>query len=393
VGGTAGRQMFVQKLFDGVPVKLAFVAISESAQPHAAAPFDVVVGAQDALGNAQPVAASTTVTLTRDDGADIFFGAKSCTLATGQTACVVTGALLITRGVVTIKAAVTSGPALSSVAQQLYIAPALVSVAIVSHTPAVTRVGDPVTVTFSVTGSSSVQPTGQVVVSDGVYSCYASLPLTSCTLVAQAAGARQLVAQYSGDATYDFALSPAVVHNVDPLLQMMVPLVPAGPTVMTLSGGGATCTFVSANALPASSWPQLTPGMSVPYGAFHFRVDGCAQGSTLHLALAFPFALPPIAQFVYHDDNTFTASYGQAAATVSGNVISFDIVDGGPLDRFGDGVLSGIGGVAIMRDTAVGSTTQSSAQPIPVGGFAWLAALALAVGLIALRLNPAARAR
>lgn len=70
--------------------------------------------------------------------------------------------------------------------------------------------GFPVFVRVSAMG----EPTGTVVVSDGVDQCQFELPATGCILVTNTPGERALVADYLGDADFASSTSSAVTHTV-----------------------------------------------------------------------------------------------------------------------------------------------------------------------------------
>jgi uncharacterized delta-60 repeat protein len=392
VGGVAQRTLVVVKLMDGTPTKLAFVRINGFQQPVAATPMDIAIGAVDGLGNPQPVTAATTVALRRDDDVDIFIGTKSCVIPKGQSACVVSGALLPTSGYMGFKAFVASGPTLAPALQPSgYVTTAQAKLSIVTHVPEPSNVLAPITVSFSITGASSIAPTGYVGIGDGVSSCSVALPQTSCTLAPRTAGTRMLVAQYNGDLAYGFATSLPVSHVVNPLVQVSLPA-QGGSTVMSFTGGGAGCTFTSASFIAVPSWAPLPPGTSLPFGAIDFRIEGCTPRSTVHMSVTYPTAPPSIAQFIFHDWNYLIPIYPAVPTSINGNVVTFDITDGTSPDVFPDGTIWGIGGAAISRDVAVDANAQA-AQAIPVHGKPWLALLVLCICAVAAQLSRAARAR
>jgi adhesin/invasin len=83
------------------------------------------------------------------------------------------------------------------------------------HGPDPSVVGEPVSVTFSVTSAVNT-PTGNVTVTDGVDSCTATVAAGTCTLTLTSSGTRLLTASYGGDANFDPAGSAGVNHSVNP---------------------------------------------------------------------------------------------------------------------------------------------------------------------------------
>ena len=85
--------------------------------------------------------------------------------------------------------------------------------------PSSTDVGQPYTVTFSVTAAppASGTPTGPVTVTDGAgASCQASVAAGSCVLVSTIRGNKQIVATYAGDASFGGSASAPEGHSVNP---------------------------------------------------------------------------------------------------------------------------------------------------------------------------------
>ena len=94
---------------------------------------------------------------------------------------------------------------------------AITNGATVSSVDSVT--GEPVTVTFSVTGAfgnSPTAPTGNVTVSDGTDSCIGTVAAGQCNITFKTAGSKTITATYNGDS--NFLASPAstsVSHTVN----------------------------------------------------------------------------------------------------------------------------------------------------------------------------------
>lgn len=89
--------------------------------------------------------------------------------------------------------------------------------AITSDTPDPLDSGQPVLVTFSVTGvngNSPTNPTGNVTVSDGVDSCTGTVAAGSCTITFTTVGNRTLTATYAGDSNFNGSTSSGEPHMV-----------------------------------------------------------------------------------------------------------------------------------------------------------------------------------
>ncbi|HJT65247.1 MAG TPA: Ig-like domain-containing protein [Pyrinomonadaceae bacterium] len=89
-----------------------------------------------------------------------------------------------------------------------------------SDLPDPSVVGQPVTVTWSVTvnapGSLGTPLTGNVTVSDGTNQCVAAVSAGQCDVTFTSAGAKNLTATYAGDTNYNgSASSPATAHTVN----------------------------------------------------------------------------------------------------------------------------------------------------------------------------------
>jgi hypothetical protein len=90
--------------------------------------------------------------------------------------------------------------------------------AITSDTPDPSKVGQAVTVNFSVTVNApgSGTPTGNVTVSDGTDSCTGTVVAGTCSITLTTAGARSLTATYAGDTNFNTSTStPSTPHTVD----------------------------------------------------------------------------------------------------------------------------------------------------------------------------------
>src|SRR5262249_5735836 len=88
--------------------------------------------------------------------------------------------------------------------------------AITNDMPDPSKVGQPYTVSFTVTVNSpgAGTPTGNVTVSDGAASCTATVAAGSCSLTSTTAGSKTLTAAYAGDSNFNGGTSAAEPHQV-----------------------------------------------------------------------------------------------------------------------------------------------------------------------------------
>ncbi len=161
----------------------------------------------------------------------------------------------------------------SPVANTVTVGKANTTTTINSDNPDPSVVGQPVTVTWSVTvnapGAVGAPLTGNVTVSDGTDSCTADVSAGQCNVTFTSAGAKSLTATYAGDTNYNGSAStPATAHTVnkadttttitsdlpDPstpgqsvTVQWTVTVnspgagTPTGNVTVTVSGGAETC--------------------------------------------------------------------------------------------------------------------------------------------------------
>jgi len=105
----------------------------------------------------------------------------------------------------------TSAPSTQTVNQ------AATTLTITSATPDPSVVGEPVTVTYTVTANppGSGTPTGNVTVSDGVNNCTGTVAAGSCSITLSTSGVRTLTATYAGDANFNGSVSSSASHTVN----------------------------------------------------------------------------------------------------------------------------------------------------------------------------------
>jgi predicted outer membrane repeat protein len=162
---------------------------------------------------------------------------------------------------------------------------------------------------------------------------------------------------------------------------------PSGETVtIALTGGGASCSFVSGAYVPLTGSGASPPAGSAPagyvftYGLASYTAATCTSAITL--TYIFPDALPPSAVLWKYGRTaaTPTPHWYQMPATISGNTLVVTIADGG----LGDDDLAVNG--TIVDPSGVGIlAAQANAAPIPAVGWPAMALLALLMMAIAWR--------
>ena len=140
-----------------------------------------------------------------------------------------------------------------------------------SDNPDPSVVGQPVTVTWSVTvnapGALGAPLTGNVTVSDGTNNCTAAVSAGQCDVTFTSAGAKSLTATYAGDTNYNGSAStPATPH--------------------TVNKADTTTTITSDNPDPSTPGQSVTvqwtttvtsPGAGTPTGNVNVTVSGGAE--------------------------------------------------------------------------------------------------------------------
>lgn len=141
--------------------------------------------------------------------------------------------------------------------------------AIASDTPDPSVVGQPYTVTYSVsvTAPGTGTPGGTVTVSDGSASCSGILPATSCALTSTASGAKPLTATYNGDASFNGSVSATAAHLVNKAATSTV--IVSGTPDPTVTGQAYTVTY---------SVTVTAPGVGAPSGSVTVSdgIDSCS---------------------------------------------------------------------------------------------------------------------
>lgn len=161
----------------------------------------------------------------------------------------------------------------------------------------------------------------------------------------------------------------------------------AGLATVTLSGGGAACNFATLGTSAADSAffiavtgsPKSPPAgvlpATFPFGLLDFVAHGCGAGSALTLTVTYPGALPAGAIYWKYGPTAAqpTPHWYPLPATISGNTVSFTIVDGG----LGDDDLVANGTVADQGGPGTPGGASGNTSPVPTLGAWALAALAL----------------
>src|SRR3989454_4309222 len=126
---------------------------------------------------------------------------------------------------------------------------------ITGDTPAPSVVGQPVTVSYTVTSAGGT-PTGTVSVSDGTETCSGTVAAGSCTLTPATAGTKTLVASYPGDPSFASSTSVGTSHTVNAAATTTA-ITGQTPNPSTL-GQPVSFTFTVAATAPGSGTPTGT---------------------------------------------------------------------------------------------------------------------------------------
>lgn len=107
-----------------------------------------------------------------------------------------------------------------------------------------------------------------------------------------------------------------------------------GTITASFTGGGPACTFtvrqfIRVSGDPAS--PPMAAPAAFPDGLFDFTTSSCTPGSTITMTVTWPTALPPGTRYFKYGPTPTNAAphWYELPATISGNVTTFTITDGG----------------------------------------------------------------
>lgn len=140
-----------------------------------------------------------------------------------------------------------------------------------SDNPDPSVVGQPVTVTWSVTvnapGAVGTALTGNVTVSDGTNQCAAAVSVGQCDVTFTSPGAKNVTATYAGDTNYNGgASSPATTHTVN-----------KAETTTTITSDNPDSSNVGQSVTVQWSVPVTSPGAGTPTGNVNVTVSGGAE--------------------------------------------------------------------------------------------------------------------
>ncbi len=188
--------------------------------------------------------------------------------------------------------------------------------AITADTPDPSVVNTAYAVTASVTVTSPGQgtPAGSITVSDGTDSCVITLPNPSCNLTSTTTGAKNLVATYNGDASFNGSVSASAPHNVSPAgptpTTSAVTQVTPSPAVYGQTVSVTVQVTASSGALAPTGGVVVTAGSST-CNVTLAPVSGLIAGGSCNLAP------PPAAQVAAYTVSAAYAGNASFAGSVS----------------------------------------------------------------------------
>jgi hypothetical protein len=169
-----------------------------------------------------------------------------------------------------------------------------------------------------------------------------------------------------------------------------------GNATATLVGSGASCGFASAQFIPVAGSPAsppagtAPPGVAFPHGLFTFVVGpSCTPGGTANVTITYPQPLPANTQYWKFGPTPGNATphWYTLPATVSGNVVTIAITDGG----LGDDDLAANGSIIDQGGPGVPGVVAAPPADIPTLSTATIATLVLALAALAALQRPAGR--
>lgn len=326
----------------GTGNKLAFIVQPSDAVVGQSVSPAVQVEIQDAQGN--PVGGNNQITLVSSgpaiSGAVVNASNGIATFANLKVNAAAPGVTLT---------ALASGLN-SATSASFDVSAAATSITINSDLPDPSRVGQNVTVTWtvSVVAPGSGTPTGTVTVTDGTASCQQNVAGGQCILVSTTAGSKTITATYSGDGNFNGSTSAGTSHLVNPA-NTTTSITPETPDPSVV-GQPVTVVFsVTVNA-PGNGTP--TGNVTVSAGA-----DNCsAPVSAGQCDISFTSPGAKTINASYPGDGNFNASSDNEPHTVNKSGTTTTITSDSP-DPSGVGAAVTVGWTVVPSGAGGGTPT------------------------------------
>jgi hypothetical protein len=195
-----------------------------------------------------------------------------------------------------------------------------------SDLPDPSVVGQPVTVTWSVTvnapGSVGAPLTGNVTVSDGTNQCVAAVSAGQCDITFTSAGAKSITATYAGDTNYNGSAStPATAHTVN-----------KADTTTTITSDNPDPSTPGQSVIVQWTVTVNAPGAGTPTGNVTVSdgVDSCnAPVATGQCSVTLNTTGARTLTATYPGDTNFNTSSDTESHQVCGNAVVTTIADSG----------------------------------------------------------------
>jgi CSLREA domain-containing protein len=242
--------------------------------------------------------------------------------ATGSFQATAAGTAIISAKVDNDNTAPVSSNVLSLTVNKANTTAAITNGASLSSTPSVT--GQPVAVTFSVTGTfgnSPTAPTGNVTVSDGTDSCTGTVAAGTCNLTFKTAGAKTLTATYAGDTNFNTSPASASASHTVNKADTTTTITSDNPDP-SVTGQTVTLNVTVAAVAPgaAVSPTTITGSVTVSDGGINSCVVTLTAGAG-SCTIAFPSTGPYSMTGSYAGDSNFN---GSTSAAISHTVNKAD---------------------------------------------------------------------
>jgi CSLREA domain-containing protein/uncharacterized repeat protein (TIGR01451 family) len=209
---------------------------------------------------------------------------------------------------------------------------------ITSDTPDPSSVGQPVTVKFTVAAKApgAGTPTGNVVVTDGVDSCTASVAAGQCDITFSTSGSRTITASYGGDSNF-LGSSDTNPHIVNLPLVLNLAVLKTHTGNFSQGQSGAQYTIKVSNPGTAGTNDTVTVVDSLPAGLTATAISGsgwtCALSTltcTRSDALAAGSSYPDITLTVNVANNAPASVTNSATVSISGDSNASDNTSNDP---------------------------------------------------------------